>query len=686
MKIEIAEPGRMTQSGSSLLKLIQNNDMPVLDLLVRESIQNSLDARKKDSRYVDVKFLVDNFKAYDLNEKLEGITNKLNHKYGDKTYKYIAIQDRNTVGLTGKLHYSEVKDNNYGNLLKLIYEISKPQDAAGAGGSWGLGKTVYFRVGVGLVFYYSRIIDENGQYASRLAASLVEDEHDPKALLPAYNGLSKRGIAWWGQQIGENKTKPLTDEEEIEDVLQVFHITPYEGEVTGTTIIIPYIDENVLLNANMIDYGDDNQSYIPPWRTSIEQYLIKSIQRWYAPRLNNSHYEYGSFLRATVNDYKITKSNMDPIFRIFRDLYNIAKGITEDEIFINDRNRIHSEAIIVRKFFDDQLAGNVAFVKVNAEILEMLPPNNRPNPYVYTNCEMKSLDKNKPIVCVTRQPGMIVQYYNIGNWADGIPETTNDEYILALFVLNSNNKFKNSDITLEEYIRKGEMADHTDWFDYPFNNQNYRIVQKIRTNMITKIKKIYEVKDNIQNVKVRVGLGKEMGKLLLPTRDFGKAASGKSKEGTETKKKSASSSSHSSLKVDTESMIYGKDTVEISVRMVVKKNILMTGFLLCVDSESGAIAPGEWTKKYGLSMPFEINSIEYINQKTEKTVYLDRNNKSHFVTKFATVHLLQDKIYNQIIGVKISTDGSKKFEVEFKVTLKIKEKDEIPVFKRIKEK
>ena len=25
MKIEIAEPGRMTQSGSSLLKLIQNN-------------------------------------------------------------------------------------------------------------------------------------------------------------------------------------------------------------------------------------------------------------------------------------------------------------------------------------------------------------------------------------------------------------------------------------------------------------------------------------------------------------------------------------------------------------------------------------------------------------------------------------------------------------------------------------
>lgn len=121
MRIEIGEPGRMTQSGSSLLKLIQNNDMPVLDLLIRESIQNSLDARKNDSRYVDVRFVVNEFESDALNEKLEGITDKLNDRYGSQSYKYIAIRDSNTVGLTGKLHYSEVKDNDYGNLLKLIY-------------------------------------------------------------------------------------------------------------------------------------------------------------------------------------------------------------------------------------------------------------------------------------------------------------------------------------------------------------------------------------------------------------------------------------------------------------------------------------------------------------------------------------------------------------------------------------
>ena len=57
MRIEIAEPGRMSQSGSSLLRLIQNNKTPVLDLLVRESVQNSLDAHKEDAKAVIESYL-----------------------------------------------------------------------------------------------------------------------------------------------------------------------------------------------------------------------------------------------------------------------------------------------------------------------------------------------------------------------------------------------------------------------------------------------------------------------------------------------------------------------------------------------------------------------------------------------------------------------------------------------------
>lgn len=226
MKIEIAEPGRMTQSGSSLLKLIQNNNMPILDLLVRESIQNSLDAKNESDPNVMVEFLTGEFEKALLNIELDGITDALNKKFLNDSYKYIAIKDSNTVGLTGKLHYDDVMDNQYGNLLKLIYEISKPQEAEGAGGSWGLGKTVYFRVGIGLVIYYSRIINEQGDYESRLAASLVENELETDSLIPVLSEKSKRGIAWWGEEIGENKTRPITDDDYIVKVLNIFSIEP----------------------------------------------------------------------------------------------------------------------------------------------------------------------------------------------------------------------------------------------------------------------------------------------------------------------------------------------------------------------------------------------------------------------------------------------------------------------------
>ena len=73
MRIEIAESGRMTQSGSSLFRLIQNNDMPILDLLVRESIQNSLDATIDDMQHTLVDFSTGEFQSEKLAPHFEDI-------------------------------------------------------------------------------------------------------------------------------------------------------------------------------------------------------------------------------------------------------------------------------------------------------------------------------------------------------------------------------------------------------------------------------------------------------------------------------------------------------------------------------------------------------------------------------------------------------------------------------------
>lgn len=201
MKIEIAEHGRMTESGRSLLRLIQNQEMPLLDLLVRESVQNSLDAVNPEKPFVNVDFSVRQFNSKKLNKHFEQAADKLNQLFPSSVRKYdsLVITDSNTVGLTGPVQYKDVKNQNFGNCLKLIYEICKPQTEEGAGGSWGLGKTIYFRLGIGLVIYYSRIY-QNGRYKSRMAACLVEDETKTETIIPADKGV-RRGIAWWGNGV-----------------------------------------------------------------------------------------------------------------------------------------------------------------------------------------------------------------------------------------------------------------------------------------------------------------------------------------------------------------------------------------------------------------------------------------------------------------------------------------------------
>lgn len=686
MKIEIAEPGRMTQSGSSLLKLIQNNNMPILDLLVRESIQNSLDAKNELDSYVTVEFITGEFNKISLNRELEGITDSLNKKYWKNEYKYIAVRDSNTVGLTGKLHYDEVTDNQYGNLLKLIYEISKPQEAEGAGGSWGLGKTVYFRVGIGLVIYYSRIINEQGQYESRLAASLVEDEMEVDSLIPALPGKSKRGIAWWGQSIGENKTKPITDEQYIEQILKIFNMDPYEGDLTGTTIIIPYIDEHMLLENNQIEYKDGEDNSIRPfWRCSIEDYLKVAIQRWYVPRLNNKKYPYGKFLRAKINKIGIGLDNMEPAFQIVQALYN--RAISEemcDDILKEDSVECKSEEIILRKVLETTKAGTVAYAKVPRKILKTGYPDNKPEPYMYFNCEIRDKEKNKPVLFFTRKPGMIVSYEDVGNWVDGISASNKDEFILAIFVLNSENRLANTNgiYSLEEYVRKSEMADHTSWGDFSMGNNNPRIVSKVQTQVNSKISKEFSVEEEDTTSRLNSGLGKMFGDLLLPPENFGKKPSGGSGGGqggnghTETHKNVIFGYEPSRTKYSPNGMV-----VKLTIRS--RRKITSTGINLAIDSETGAIKPKDWEEKMGLSMPFAISSTEIFIKKLDGS---DRDLKmtvdsTNIKSKVDDISCELVKTNNNVgCGIHIMSESEHQIEIELDVSLQLNRKDIKPLF------
>ena len=298
--------------------------------------------------------------------------------------------------------------------------------------------------------------------------------------------------------------------------------------------------------------------------------------------------------------------SMEPIFKVIQSLYNRANYVNEDDILSSVEEK-KIEEIKVLKYLEDKTIGTLAFAKVTKDILKMNAPDNKPEPFMYFNSEIRDSDVNRPTICFTRKPAMVVSYESVGAWVSNIPTTNKNEYILGIFVLSSFNKLKNSpnETTLEEYMRKSEMADHTSWSDWSEGNYNPRFVSKIQMNVNKIISREFtEIQDKVQP-KVNSGLGKLFGDMLLPPEGFGKGAS-VGRGGTNNGK--AVNRSRFKFAIDTSHIRYSINTMTIPMILESspKKKITRTGFDMLIDSESKKIDINEWEDKMRLKSPFSI--------------------------------------------------------------------------------
>lgn len=673
LEIEITKKGRFEQTGSSLLSIMQSSgSMPLLDLVVREAIQNSLDAAKMGKEFVEVDFSVGDFRASDLNQYFQGISNTMNQLYPDNGYKYFSIRDKNTGGLTGKLHHSElVEGEGFGNLLKLVYEVSKKQETEGAGGSWGLGKTIYFRIGIGLVIYYSRIQEKNGRFSSRLAAVLVEDEKSNKIL--RQDGNDRRGIALWGRKYKDTtETIPITDESIIEKVLNVFGIPLYKGEETGTTIIIPYIDEKKLLHDTKII---GHQSFF--WCDSVEEYLKVAIPKWYTLRLSNKAYKFGPWLKAKVNGEKIKKKDI-PIFSILQDMYNsqpLCKSKEADLLKKHDYFNISINSV----FKNGSHAGYLAHVRLKKDELGMVPGQNKPSPYAYISNYFEERTVNPPIVVFTRKPGMIVNYDLAKEWSSEGICTGEDEFIVAVFVLNSDNEidketgketgktFLNAsvgkDLMLEEYVRQGERAEHSSWDDYTIPSQgNLNIIGRIKKNVKTHLQKEYKTKEQGTRIVHTSGVAKALADLLLPPENFGITPTFPqpdphgTRTGTLTRK--SKPSKVSALKL-TKAPFFENHRVNLDFSLFWGENIKKLKIFLKIASDGNDITVEDWEGKAGVGtkVPFVLGEIKIEREKWHYSYQL-LSKKASRLGEF-TFKPAYTSTYESFYGVEIERDNSK---------------------------
>ncbi len=676
---------QMSSTGSHLLKEFANTGTPILDSLVRESIQNSLDAAKAATKHVKINFFTGTFEKNELFNQCNKLGDWLSPKFPRIPNTYLCFRDYNTEGLTGDV--DDTGNQIKGNYYKLVNAIGDPQTDFGAGGSCGVGKTLYFRLGIkGFVIYYSRIQINDGNYESRLIAMMIENEkNDDSIIPPAIYGRSKSGICYWGIPKSDT-TLPITDVNEIARFLAIFKIEPYKDEETGTTVILPFIDENKVLTDNQKIYEEGRTRITPYWHNSIDNYLKISIQRWYFARLNNTHYKKGPQLIGEINGNRINNDDMSPCFKIFQALYNRAIGCNEDNLndILSGNENVKTETILLKNYkpLANNKSGTLAYIKADLKLLGMLPPTNCVSPFIFCNTNIDADDSNTPIIGYCRKPGMIVNYETVGDWLKRVPNTEKDSYLLAIFVLNSNNSLGiHSD--LEEYVRKMEPNDHMEWVDGTYNNETYRFIRFIKNN-VSKALGQFLSKDEQPNTRKVIS---ELGRIyswILPPEDFGKRPSASPRK---SKHDMGLTRSHRKMKYGIVSQKLTSESIEVTYSF--EASTPKDGFkmeLLVSTSDGKNISLEDWNDM-GLNIPFYISKAHIFTKKIDgndcSKCFPLMAQKSKFEDKQLGLNLELIKTPNDSLpfALELNFDVESSFKIDVKLTINILSRDALPTIK-----
>lgn len=619
-----------TSYGSVLLKSLQTEKLPELDLLVREAVQNSSDASLsiENEQAVWIDFSYGSFDSYSLCEQLGSVGEAIAlHRQDILDCKgCLEIRDRKTVGLTGPYRKEELDASDHGNYFKLIFDSGINQTQSGAGGNWGFGKSVYYRIGrAGIVAYYSQIssCQPNGDKEERLVVTMVEDESSPKSVLAKIvSGPS--GRAWWGRPFDEDGVVlPITDHDHIEKFLGLFGLKPFHDNETGTSIIVPFVDEDKVLG-DIIPHNalpaDIEARCV--WKDSVPKYLEHALQKWYAPRLGNNNLKLtktaSKKIRATVITLKegdpekrtLSYPKMDSFFQLVQDLYTTAlfevEGLPAPERRFD--SSIKAQAIKVhREGLSTSTVGYVSYARVTSGEIYGLQAGL--SPYIMTGNFNNSEDENEPIVLSAREPGMVISYSIDGTWSKGVKAPVNnagssqDEYIIAFFVPAVENAFKEDSgnraieyVNLGGYLRKCEDSDHANWED----KAKFKLISKIKLHVG---KKIAVGTKNTETISVNASasrLSGRLGKALMPSRGLLAAARKNGSAGGGGSGGGSTGGAKPFFKTTDPVWKNGSLTFPFELGMGEK---LQRVIQIEVQTEGGTLSPKAWNEQIGSSFP-----------------------------------------------------------------------------------
>lgn len=236
--------------------LLGKSNLTPLEILIRETAQNSWDARLKDSiPSYSISLRTINGDALRLSEIFPITDQDTNFSsvLSRRQLQAIEISDRNTVGLDGPVDMApHGNDSLSKNFEDLIYKVGVPRQDGKGGGTYGFGKTATYSFSeIGTVAFWTRCYNEDGKLEDRFIVSAFREQY-------VDNDRQYTGRHWWGTK-HNNHIFPLQGEAARELGEYLFE-TRFEDQQTGTSLLIfaPRLESVIPIKDD--DSGDDEES------------------------------------------------------------------------------------------------------------------------------------------------------------------------------------------------------------------------------------------------------------------------------------------------------------------------------------------------------------------------------------------------------------------------------------------
>lgn len=224
-------------AAAGFYKLLGRPRLDPLTVLVRETAQNSWDARQSNGRAVC--FSIDGWdlepseqealrsEVFPGAERAKGTM--LAEHLGAESLTGFYISDRNTLGLGGPLQADEADSGGIYDWVDFVLNVGKANTAVQTGGTYGFGKTISYIVSsANTVVIFSRT-RFRGRVQSRFIACAIGDDFTHQRKLCT-------GRHWWGNSV-DGIPQPVTGAA-ADRLASAVGMPEFEGDDLGTNLLI----------------------------------------------------------------------------------------------------------------------------------------------------------------------------------------------------------------------------------------------------------------------------------------------------------------------------------------------------------------------------------------------------------------------------------------------------------------